>query len=82
MKKTLLTLGTLALLASPSFAVEDNLQEHLKMQEKLEKKERLKDGTGGKNQYKHQKKHQYKGTNPDRSSTGMGKRMGGGGKGR
>ncbi len=43
MKITLLTLGTLALLASPSFAVEDNLQEHLRTQDKLEKKERLKD---------------------------------------
>ncbi len=49
MKKTLLTLGTIALLASPSlFAAEDSLQEHLQMEQKIQKQEqqRLKDGSG------------------------------------
>lgn len=86
MKKTLLTLSALALLTSPSlFAVEDSLQEHLKMEQKLQTQEqkRLKDGSGSaeKNQYKYQNKHQYKGTNPSRPNTGSaGGQSGGGGR--
>ncbi len=73
MKKTLLTLGAVTLLTSPSlFAVEDNLQEHLRMGQKLQKQEqkRLNDGNGEKNQYKYQHQNQYQGTNPNRSNTG------------
>lgn len=87
MKKTLLTLGAVALLASPSlFAVEDSLQEHLKMGQKLQKQEqkRLKDGSGSgeKHQYKYQNKHQYKGTSSSRPNTGSmsGRSSGGGGR--
>ena len=91
MKKTLLTLGAVALLASPSlFAVEDNIQEHLRMQEKIEKQERNKYryknsdemGSGTKNQYKHQYQNQYKGTSSNRSYSGSGggQRSGGGGR--
>ena len=87
MKKTLLTLSALALLTSPSlFAVEDSLQEHLKMEQKLKQQEqkRLKDGSGSgeKNQYKYQNKNQYKGTSPSRSNTGSmgGQKSGGGGR--
>lgn len=87
MKKTLLTLGAVALLASPSlFAVEDSLQEHLQIEQKLKQQEqkRLKDGSGAKNQYKYQHKnqYQYQGTNPSRSNTGSmgGQRSGGGGR--
>ncbi len=85
MKKTLLTLGTVALLATPSlFAAEDNLQQHLRMEQKLQKQyqKRLKDGSGDKNQYKYQKQNQYKyqGINPSRHNTGsMRGSMGGGG---
>ena len=83
MKKTLLTFGAAALLASPSiFAAENSLQEHLRIQEKLEKHERLHKEASGKHQYKYQHKNQYKykGTNPNRSNTGSmnGSRMGGG----
>ena len=75
MKKTLLTLGTVALLASPSlFAMEDSLQEHLRVGQMLQKQEqlRLKDGSGSKYQhtYQHQNQYQYNGTNPNRSSMG------------
>ena len=86
MKKTLLTLSALALLTSPSlFAVEDSLQEHLKMEQKLKQQEqkRLKDGSGSaqKNQYKYQNQHQYKGTSPSRPNTGsVGGQSGGGGR--
>ena len=86
MKKTLLTLSALALLTSPSlFAVEDSLQEHLKMEQKLKQQEqkRLKDGSGSaqKNQYKYQNQHQYKGTSPSRPNTGSaGGQSGGGGR--
>jgi len=86
MKKTLLTLSALALLTSPSlFAVEDSLQEHLKMEQKLKQQEqkRLKDGSGSaqKNQYKYQNQHQYKGTSPSRPNTGsVGAKSGGGGR--
>ena len=85
MTKLLFTLSAVALLASPSlFAVEDSLQEHLKMEQKLQKQEqkRLKDGSGGKNQYKYQNQHQHKGTNPSRSNMGSfgGQRSGGGGR--
>ncbi len=90
MKKILLTLGAMALLASPSlFAVEDNVMEHLRMQEKIEKQERnrVKDGSanGAKNQYKHQNQNQYKGSNTSRSNMGSGSgggQRGGGGGGR
>ena len=85
MKKTLLTLGAVALLASPTlFAAEDSLQEHLQMEQKLQKQyqKRLKDGSGSaeKNQYKYQNQHQYKGTSPSRPNTGStgGQRSGGG----
>lgn len=82
MKKTLLTLSAIALLTSPSlFAAEDSLQEHLKMEQKLQKQyqKRLKDGSGEKNQYKYQHQNQYKyqGSNPSRPNTGS---MGGGGR--
>lgn len=87
MTKTLLTLSAVTLLASPSlFAIEDSLQEHLQMEQKLQKQyqKRLKDGSGDKNQYKyqHQNKYQYQGTNPNRSNTGSmaGQRSGGGGR--
>jgi len=76
MKKLILTLGAMTLLSSTAlFAVENNVQEHLKTQEKLEKQEqqRSKKGNGnGKQQYKHQNKHQYKGTNPNRTRGGKG----------
>jgi hypothetical protein len=85
MKKTVLTLGAAALLASPSlFAVEDNVMEHFRMQEKLGKQERnrVKDGSGSgsKNQYQHQKQNQYKGTSSSRSSMGPGGGQRGGGR--
>ena len=87
MRKTILTIGSVALLASSSlFAVEDSLQEHLRMEQKLMKQEqkRLKDGSGDKNQYKyqHQNQYEYKGTNPNRSNTGSmgGQKIGGGGR--
>ena len=87
MKKTLLTLGAVALISSPSlFAVEDSLQEHLKMEQKLQQQERkrLKESNGEKNQYKyqHQNQHQYKGTSSSRPNTGSmgGQRSGGGGR--
>lgn len=75
MKKTLLTFGAVALLASPSlFAAENSLQEHLRMEQKLQKQEQriLKDGSGEKNQYKYQKQNQYKyeGTNPSKPNRG------------
>jgi len=84
MKKTLFTLGTVALLASPSlFAMEDSLQEHLRVGQMIQKQEqmRLKDGSGSKYQYKYQNQHQYQytGTNPNMSSMGSmsGMRSGG-----
>ena len=87
MKKALLTLGVVALLAPPSlFATEDSLQEHLRMEQKLQQQyqKRFKDGSGQKNQYKyqHQNKYQYQGTNPSRSNIGSmgGQRSGGGGR--
>ena len=75
MKKTLFTLGTVVLLASPSlYAMEDSLQEHLRVGQMLQKQEqmRLKDGSGSKYQYnyQHQNQYQYNGTNPNRSSMG------------
>ena len=85
MKKTLLTLGAVALLAAPSlFAAEDSLQEHLRMEQKLKTQEqkRLKESGGEKNQYKYQKQNEYmyQGTNPSRANTGsMNRSMGGGG---
>lgn len=83
MKKTLLTLGAVALLTSPSlFAVEDSLQEHLRIEQKLQKQERkrLKEANAEKNLYKYEHQHEYKGTNPNRSNTGTmgGQRSGGG----
>ena len=85
MKKTLLVLSTATLLVSPSLFAEENiLQEHLRMEQKLKEQEqkRLKDGSGEKNQYKYQKQHQYKGTNPTRPSMGSmgGQKSGGGGR--
>jgi hypothetical protein len=86
MKRTLLTLSAVALLTSPSlFAAEDSLQEHLKMEQKLQTQEqkRLKDGSGSgqKNQYKYQNQHQYKGTSSSRPNTGsVGGQSGGGGR--
>ncbi|MEA2048125.1 MAG: hypothetical protein U9O64_06710 [Campylobacterota bacterium] len=88
MNKTLLTLSTIVLLASPLvFAAEDSLQEHLKMEQKLKQQEqkRLKEGQSKKNQHKYQytNQHQYKGSNPNRSNTGSmgGQKSGGGGRG-
>ncbi|GIT97802.1 hypothetical protein [Sulfurovum sp. TSL1] len=84
MKKTLLTLGAVALLATPSlFAAEESLQQHLRMEQKLQKEyqKRVKDGSGEKNQYKYnyQKQYEYKGANPNRSNTGsLGGQRGGG----
>ena len=90
MKKALLTLGTIALLATPSlFAAEDSLQQHLRMQQKLQQQQqkRLKDGSGSgqMNQYRYQNeyKYNYQGTNPNRSTAGsMGGSMRSGGGGR
>jgi hypothetical protein len=85
MKKTLLTLGAVALLATPSFvSAEDSLQQHLRMEQKLQKQyqKRLKNGSGDKNRYKYQYQNQYeyKGTNPNRLNSGsMGGQRGGGG---
>lgn len=85
MKKTVLTLGAVALLATPSlFAAEDSLQEHLRMEQKLKSQEqkRFKESGGEKNQYQYQKQNEYRyqGTNPSRVNTGsMNRSMGGGG---
>jgi hypothetical protein len=85
MKKTLLTLGAVALLVTPSlYAAEDSLQEHLRMEQKLKTQEqkRLKEFGGEKNQYQYQKQNEYRyqGTNPSRINTGsMNRSMGGGG---
>ena len=65
MKKSLLTLGVVALLTTPSlFAAEDSLQQHLRMEQKLQKQyqKRLK-YSSDKNQYK------YQGNNPSRHNT-------------
>lgn len=75
MKKTLITLSAVTLLASPSlFAVEDSLQQHLQMEQKLQKQyqKRLKDGSGDHNQYtyKHEHQYNYQGTNPNRMNSG------------
>ena len=85
MNKTLLTLSSVALLATPSlFAHENSLQEHLRMGQMLQKQEqkRLKSANGAMNQYKYQYKHQhqYQGMNSNRSSMGSmgGQRSGGG----
>jgi outer membrane lipoprotein-sorting protein len=85
MKKIILTLGTVTLLASPClFATEDNLQEHLRIgqQLQLQQQKRLKDGSGEQHQYKYQHQHQYQyhGTNPNSLGTGSmgGQKMGGG----
>ncbi len=86
MKKTLLTICAVTLLASPSlFAAENSYQEHLRMEQKLKQQEqkKLKDGSGNaqKHQYKYQNQHQYKSTNQNRSNTGsMGGKSGGGGR--
>lgn len=91
MKKTLVTVATVALMASPSlFAAQDSLQEHLQMEQKIQKQEqqRLKDGSGTKNQYKHQNQnqnqyqnqHQYNTGGANRSGMGSSMRQGGGGK--
>lgn len=91
MKKIVLTLSTAALLASPSlFAAQDSLQEHLRMEQKLQTQaqKRLNDGSGNtyRNEYKYQNEHQYQynGTNPSRSGTGSmgGSMRGSGGGGR
>ena len=87
MKKTLLTFGTIALLATPSlFAAENSLQQHLRMEQKLQKQyqKRLKDGSGEQNRdkYQHQNQYKYQGTNPNRSNMGSmsGTMRGGGGR--
>lgn len=84
MKKTLLTLCAVGLLANPSlFAAENSLQQHLRMEQKLQKQyhQRLKDGNGEQKQYKYQKQNEYKykGINPSRSSS-MNRSMNGGGR--
>jgi uncharacterized protein YxeA len=83
MKKTFATVATIALITSPSlFAAQDSLQEHLNMEQKIQKQEqqRLKDGTGTKNQYKHQNQnqHQYNTSGANRTGTGSSMRQGGG----
>jgi len=81
MKKALLTLGAVALLASPSlFAVEDSLQEHLKMGQKLQKQEhkRLKDGSGSGTMNQH--KYQNQSSMRSNTSSMGGQRSGGGGR--
>lgn len=83
MKKTLLTLSAIALLATPSlFAHENSLQDHLRIGQMLQKQEqkRLKNANGAMNQYKYQHQHQYQGMNSNRSSMGSmgGQRSGGG----
>lgn len=75
MKNTLLTVSAAALLATPSLVLaEDSLQQHLRMEQKLQEQyqKRLKDGSGEKNQYKYEKQNQYKyqGTNPSRPNKG------------
>ena len=62
LKKTLLTLSAIALLATPSlFAHENSLQDHLRIGQMLQKQEqkRLKNANGAMNQYKYQHQHQY-----------------------
>ena len=83
MKKTVLTLSAVALLATPSlFAHENSLQEHLRIGQMLQKQEqkRLNHANGAMNQYKYQHQHQYQGSNSNRSSMGSmgGQRSGGG----
>ena len=83
MKKTLLTLSAVALLATPSlFAHENSLQEHLKMGQLLQKKEqkRLKNANAAMNQYQYKHQHQYQGMNSSASNMGSmgGQRSGGG----
>ncbi len=87
MKKTLLILGAVALVATPSLvSAEDSLQQHLRMEQKLQKEyqKRMKNGNGEQNQYKYnyQKQYEYKGTHPNRSSSRSigGQRGGGGGR--
>ncbi len=87
MKKTLLTLSAVPLLATPSLvSAKDSLQQHLRMEQTLQKQyqKTLRDGSGEKNQYKYeyQNQYEYKGTNPNRSNTGSmgGQRSGGGGR--
>jgi hypothetical protein len=89
MKKTVLTLGAAALLASPSlFAVENDVMEHLRMQDQMAKQERngVRDGSGSgaKNQYKHQNQNQnqYKGSSSSMGAGSGGGQRGGGGGGR
>lgn len=86
-KTTLAALGAAALLTSTSlFAEQDSIQEHLKMEQKIQKQEqqRLKDGSGSgtKSQYKHQNQyqnqHQYNGSSATRPSTGPVSGQGGG----
>lgn len=89
MKKTLTTVAIVVFMASPSlFAAQDSLQEHLQMEQKIQKQEqlRLKDGSGSgtKNQYKHQNQyqnqHQYNTGGANKSGMGSSMRQGGGGK--
>ena len=87
MKKTLVTVATIVLMTSPSlFAAQDSLQEHLNMEQKIQKQEqqKLKDGTGTKNQYKHQNQYQnqnqYNTSGANRTGIGSSMRQGGGGK--
>ena len=73
MKRTLFTVAAVTFIASPSlFAMEDSLQEHLRMEQKLQQQTqmRLQDGSGSQNQYKYQNKYQYKGTNPSMFNMG------------
>ena len=85
MKKILLTLGAVSLFVSPSlFAIEDSLQEHLRIEQKLKEqaRKRLQDTNGDKYQYQHQHKYQYKGTNPNMFNMGTmsGQKMHSGGR--
>ena len=74
MKKTILTVGTLVLLASPSLFAVEATKTQSKLTTQLQSQQRLHNGTGqgGKKQYKYQYKHQnkYQGTNKNGQGQG------------
>ena len=77
MKKTLLTLGALALLASPSLFAAEATKTQSALTTQLQSQQRFHNGsgTGVKKQIKHQYKHQhtYQGTNTNMQGNGQGK---------
>ncbi len=84
MKKTVLTLGTLALLASPSLFAAEATKTQSNLATQLQSQQRLHNGSGmgGKKQIRHQYKYQnkYQGSNSDlqgnAKGTGQGKMSG------